>query len=106
VIMYSMGMMKYLYAQAIENLRLQAAQTESTYAAAQRFLEAHRAFLQKSVNAWAGFLMNSMVPYYRQRPEQRAARPSEESIEESEFLRAASTVIRDHAEALRELSTH
>jgi hypothetical protein len=104
--MYSMGMMKYLYAQAIENLRLQAAQTESTYAAAQRFLEAHRAFLQKSVNAWAGFLMKTMVSYYRQRPEQPTTPPSQESIEESEFLRAASTVIRDHAEALRELSKH
>ena len=101
-----MGMMKYLYAQANENLRLQAAQTESTYAAAQRLLEANRAFLQKSVNAWAEFLMKTMVSYYRQRPEQPAAQPSQESIEESEFLKAARTVIRDHAEALRELSKH
>ncbi len=101
-----MGMMKYFYAQAIENLRMQAAQIENTYAAAQRLLEANRAFLQKSVNAWAEFLMKTMVSYYRQRPEQCAAQPSQESIEESEFLRAASTVIRDHAEALRELSKH
>jgi hypothetical protein len=101
-----MGMMKYLCAQVIENLRMQASQTESTYAAAQRLLEANRAFLQKSMNAWAEFLVNCMVPYYRWRLEQPAARPTEASIEESEFLRAASTVIRDHAEALRELSKH
>ena len=101
-----MGIMKYLYAQSIENLRLQAAQTERTYAAAQRLLEANRAFLQKSVNVWAEFLMRTVAYYYCQRPEQPAAQPSQESIEESEYLRAAKAVIRDHAEALRELSKH
>ena len=101
-----MGIMKYLYAQSIENLRLQAVQTERTYAAAQRLLEANRTYLQKSVNAWAEFLMRTMVSYYWQRPEQPAAQSSQELTEESEFLGAARTVMRDHAEALRKLSKH
>jgi hypothetical protein len=101
-----MGMMKYLCPQAIENLRMQAAQAEHTCAAAQRLLDANRAFLQESANAWTEFLIKSMVPCYQERPEQPAARPSDESIEESEFLRAASTIVRDHEEALRELSKH
>ena len=99
-------MMKYLCPQAIENLRMQAAQAERTCAAAQRLLDANRAFLQESVNAWTEFLIRSMVSCYQERPEQPAARPYDESIEESEFLRAASTIIRDHEEALRELSKH
>ena len=98
--------MKYLCAQAIENLRMQAAQAESTRAAAQRLLEANRAFIQASVNAWTEFLMKSMVVYYQERPEQPAAQQSDESIEESGFLKAASTIIRGHEEALRELSKH
>ncbi len=101
-----MDMMKYLCPQVIENLRMQAAQAERTCAAAQRLLRANRAFLQESVNVWTGFLIKSMVPCYQQRPEQPVARPSDESLEESEFLRAASTIIRDHEEALRELSKH
>jgi hypothetical protein len=99
-----MDMMKYLCPQAIENLRMQAAQAERTCAAAQRLLRANRAFLQESVSVWTGFLVKLMVPCYQQRPEQPVARPSDESLEESEFLRAASTIIRDHEEALRELS--
>ena|ERR671933_1018540 len=101
-----MGMMKYLCPQAIENLRMQAAQAERTCAAAQRLLRANRTFLQESVNAWTEFLIKSMVPCYQERPEQPVARPSGESLEESEFLRAARTIIRDHEEALRELSKH
>ena len=101
-----MCMMKYLCPQAIENLRMQAAQAERTCAAAQRLLDANRAFLQESVNAWTEFLIKSMVLCYQERPEQPVARPSDESIEEPEFLRAASTIIRDHEEALRELSKH
>ena len=73
----------------------------------QRLLEANRTFLQASVIVWTGFLVGFVLPYYRERPEQPAARPSPpESIEELAFLNAASTIVRDHAEALRELSKH
>ena len=86
---------------------MQAVQAESARVAAQGLLEANRTFLQASASAWTGFLVGSVLPYYRERPEQPAARTSpQESIEELGFLNAASTVVRDHAEALRELSKH
>jgi hypothetical protein len=88
-------------------LRIQAAQATSARAAVQRLQEANRTFLQASATAWTGFLVGSVLPYYQERAEQPAARPSsQESIEELGFLNAASTVLRDHAQALRELSKH
>lgn len=98
--------MDYICAQMIKNLRTQAVLAQSVHAAAHRSLEANLELLQGSMNAWTELLMKlTMIPYYYwERPEQPDARPSQEGIEESEFLRAASTVMRDHAEALRELS--
>jgi hypothetical protein len=100
-------MLEHFCTLTIGILRIQAAQATSARAAVQRLQEANRTFLQASTTAWTGFLVGSVIPYYRERPEQPAARPSSrESIEESEFLNAASTVLRDHAQALRELSKH
>jgi hypothetical protein len=77
----------------------------SARAAAHRSFEANLALLQGSVNAWMEFHMAFItIPYYWERSERAAARSSQGSIEESKFLRAASTVIGDHAEVLRELS--
>jgi len=100
-------MLEYFCTLTIRNLRMQTAQAESARAAMQRLLEANRTFLQASVIVWTGFLVGSVLPYYRERPEQPAAPPSPQvSIEVLAFLDAASTVVRDHAEALRELSKH
>ena len=100
-------MLEYFYTLTTGSLRMQAAQAESARAAMQRLLEANRTFLQASATAWRGFLVGSVLPYHRERPERPAARPRpQESIEELAFLNAASTVVRDHAEALRELSKH
>ena len=86
---------------------MQAAQAESARAAMQRLLEANRTFLQASATAWRGFLVGSVLPYPRERPERPAARPHpQESIEELAFFFPANAGIRDHAEALRELSKH
>jgi hypothetical protein len=100
-------MLEYFCTLTTGILRIQAAQAESACAAVQRLQEANRTFLQASAIAWTGFLVGSVLPYYQERTEQPAARPSsQESIEEYEFLNAASTVLRDHAQALRELSKH
>jgi len=107
VVQQSGAMLEHFCTLTIGTLRIQTAQAESTRAAAQRLQEANRTFLQASATAWTELLVGSVLPYYRERPEQPAARPSsQESIEESEFLNAASTVVRDHRQALRELSKH
>jgi hypothetical protein len=107
MIQQSGAMLEHFCTLTIGILRVQAAQATNARAAMQRLQEANRTFLQASASAWTGFLVGFVLPYYRERPEQPAARPSsQESIEESEFLNAATTVLRDHAQALRELSKH
>jgi hypothetical protein len=100
-------MLEHFCTLTIGILRIQAAQATSARAAVQRLQEANRTFLQASATAWTGFLVGAVLPYYREQLQQPAARSSpQESIEELAFLNAASTIVRDHAEALRELSKH
>jgi hypothetical protein len=107
VIQQSGAMLEHFCTLTTGTLRIQAAQATSARAAVQRLQEANRTFLQASATAWTGFLVGSVLPYYQERTEQPAARPSsQESIEALGFLNAASTVLRDHAQALRELSKH
>ena len=101
-------MLEHYCTLTIRNLRIQAAQAESARAAAQRLVEANWTLLQASMITSTGFLVGFVLPYYPKRTEQQPAlRPSsQKSIEESEFLKAANTVVRDHEQALRELSKH